>query len=77
MDAAGLVSHRPGTADTAQLLGDGMVPVNSALARNRDPAKRLAFAEDRQVLIEGVGHLNLLSDERVAAQLLAWLKALA
>jgi pimeloyl-ACP methyl ester carboxylesterase len=61
----------------AQLLGDGMVPVNSALARNRDPAKRLAFAEDRQVLIEGVGHLNLLSDERVAAQLLAWLKALA
>jgi pimeloyl-ACP methyl ester carboxylesterase len=59
----------------AQLLGDGMVPVNSALARNRDPAKRLAFAPNRQALFEGVGHLNLLSDERVAAQLLAWLKA--
>ncbi len=59
----------------AQLLGDGMVPVNSALARSRDPAKRLAFAPDRQALFDGVGHLNLLSAERVAAQLLAWLKA--
>lgn len=55
-------------------LGDGLVPVASALGQHRDPARRLAFAPDRQLTVQGVGHLGLLDDPQVAAQLLLWLR---
>ncbi len=56
-----------------QLLGDGLVRLNSALGRHRDPARRLPFAPERQWVAEGVGHLDLLSSRAVARQLLDWL----
>jgi len=50
---------------------DGLVPLNSALGRHRDAARRLAF-HDRAV-IEGPGHLALQTEPAVLAQLQAWL----
>ncbi len=54
-------------------MGDGLVPLASALGRHRSPALRLAFAPERQAVVAGCGHLELLSHPAVAQQLLAWL----
>jgi hypothetical protein len=56
-----------------RLLGDGLVPLDSALGRHRDPARCLQFAEDRQWIGYGVGHLDLLKHPELYAQLLRWL----
>jgi hypothetical protein len=53
-----------------RLLGDGLVPLASALGRHRNPARRLAFAQDRQWVGHGLGHMDLLKDSAVYAQLL-------
>lgn len=55
------------------LLGDGLVPVASALGHSDDPAQRLAFAPQNIAVVRGLGHLGLLSDARVHAQLRRWL----
>ncbi|MBT9594737.1 MAG: alpha/beta hydrolase [Vitreoscilla sp.] len=55
-----------------RLLGDGLVPLDSALGRHPDPARALAFAEDRQWVGHGINHMALLSHPEVAAQLLRW-----
>ncbi|MEO6363920.1 MAG: alpha/beta hydrolase [Caldimonas sp.] len=55
------------------LLGDGLVPRDSALGRHRNLARRLAFPADRQCMEVGLNHLQLLSSRSVQAQLFAWL----
>ena len=57
----------------ARLLGDGLVPVGSALGQHRDFDRRLAFAEDRQAVVLNTGHLDLLSSPEVYGQLRRWL----
>lgn len=57
-----------------RLLGDGLVPLDSALGRHRDPARTLAFPEDRQWVGCGMSHLDLLNRPEVATQLCTWLK---
>jgi hypothetical protein len=69
---ASTLGQQPGNTK-GRLLGDGLVPLASALGRHRDPARRLAFAPERQWTGQGIGHLDLLSDPDVAAQLHAWL----
>jgi pimeloyl-ACP methyl ester carboxylesterase len=56
-----------------RLLGDGLVPVNSALGRHRQVARRLVFAPGRQWIAHGMGHLDLLGRPEVYAQLQRWL----
>jgi pimeloyl-ACP methyl ester carboxylesterase len=55
-------------------LGDGLVPLDSALGRHKEPARTLAFREDRQWVGYGMNHLDLLSRPDVFAQLLQWLR---
>jgi pimeloyl-ACP methyl ester carboxylesterase len=57
--------------------GDGLVPVDSALGRHERPELSLAFEPSRQLVLPGLNHQELLSDERVGAQLRAWLGARA
>jgi pimeloyl-ACP methyl ester carboxylesterase len=57
-----------------RLLGDGLVPLDSALGRHHDPARSLAFAKDRQWVGYGMNHLDLLSRPEVYAQLRTWLQ---
>lgn len=57
----------------ARRLGDGLVPLASALGRHRDPARALGFARDRQWVGYGMGHLDLLSHPEVYARLRDWL----
>ncbi len=59
----------------SRLLGDGLVPIASALGQHDDARLALAFAPQRQWVAEGVNHLQLLSDARVYAQLRQWFAA--
>jgi pimeloyl-ACP methyl ester carboxylesterase len=56
-----------------RLVGDGLVPLDSALGRHRDPARILAFAPERQWVGYGIGHLGLLSRPEVCAQMVRWM----
>ena len=56
-----------------KLLGDGLVPVDSALGRHHESARRLAFAEDHQAVVHETGHLDLLSSPEVFGLLRQWL----
>ena len=54
--------------------GDGLVPLDSALGRHKDPARTLHFEPDRQVQLHGLNHLQLLSRPEVLEPLLRWLR---
>lgn len=56
----------------ARWLGDGLVPVASALGQHREAARRLAFTDT--AVFTGLGHLALQTDAAVLRQLRDWLK---
>ena len=58
----------------ARLLGDGLVPVESALGRHADPEFDLAIPAERQWVARGTGHLDLLARREVYERLRAWLQ---
>ena len=68
---ASLASRRSTLGD--RLLGDGLVPLHSALGRGPDKAHTLRFAQERQWIGYKMGHLELLNRPEVYAQLRAWL----
>jgi len=59
--------------DPGDALGDGLVPVPSALGRHPDPARQLAFAESDLRVLPGVGHLELLGSTEAFEALRGWL----
>jgi len=56
-----------------RLLGDGLVPLDSALGRHADPARTLAFPETQQFIAYGVSHLEVLHRPEVYRQIRRWL----
>jgi pimeloyl-ACP methyl ester carboxylesterase len=56
-----------------RLLGDGLVPVNSALGRHEEPGLSLPIPESRQWIGYGMNHLELLHQPVVFEQLKGWL----
>lgn len=56
-----------------RLVGDGLVPLNSALGRHADRGRTLRFAKGHQWVGYRMGHLELLHRPEVYAQLRAWL----
>jgi pimeloyl-ACP methyl ester carboxylesterase len=58
---------------TDKLIGDGIVPVASALGRHKNPRLALTFDESRQWVAYGTNHLDLLSRPEVYAQIKRWL----
>jgi pimeloyl-ACP methyl ester carboxylesterase len=73
--AGTLVGQRGLLAD--RLMGDGLVPLNSALGQHEQAERRLLFARGSQFIAYRTGHLDLLSSPPVAEQLLAWLRPTA
>lgn len=57
-----------------RLIGDGLVPVDSALGRSRDPAMTLEIPVSRQWLGFETGHIELLWRPEVYARLHDWLE---
>jgi len=68
------VSLAKKSGDLAErLLGDGLVPLASALGKHKDASRQLAFAKDRQWIGYGMNHLDLLDRREVYAQIRRWL----
>lgn len=57
-----------------RLIGDGLVPVDSALGNHRDPSRTLAIPASHQWLGFETGHIELLGRPEVYAQLRDWLE---
>jgi pimeloyl-ACP methyl ester carboxylesterase len=57
-----------------RLLGDGLVPVKSALGQHDDPAQSLSFAKTRLWVGYEMNHMDLLSDQRVFAYIVKALR---
>jgi hypothetical protein len=55
-----------------RLVGDGLVPLGSALGRHRDPGRTLAFPASGLWIARGTSHLDLLS-RPVYARIRKWL----
>jgi alpha-beta hydrolase superfamily lysophospholipase len=68
--AQGLASLQAQIAN--QLIGDGLVPLPSALGQHADALFSLQFAEQQQFIAWRTGHLALLSSPAVASQLRRW-----
>ena len=57
----------------SRLLGDGLVPVASALGQHHEQERQLAFAADHQAVVHDTNHLDLLSSAEVYRLLQQWL----
>ncbi len=57
-----------------RLIGDGLVPLDSALGRHRDPARSLAIPKNRQWIGYRMGHRELLKRPEVYRQISKWLQ---
>lgn len=55
-----------------RLIGDGLVPVDSALGKHRDRSRTLAIPESHQWLGFETGHIEMLGCPEVYAQLRGW-----
>ena len=60
-----------------RLVGDGVVPLGSALGQHSDRTRNLAIPKSRQWVGYGIGHLDLLSHPEVHAQLRKWVSTVA
>jgi hypothetical protein len=63
-------------APGAKLASDGLVPIDSALGRHRNPALALAFPEQHAWIGYGMNHRELLSRADVYAHIRGWLSSL-
>jgi len=56
-----------------RLIGDGLVPVPSALGQHHDARRNLMFAKKSQWVVYRTAHLELLNRPEVTRQILKWL----
>ena len=57
-----------------RLIGDGLVPIDSALGRSRDASRSLQIPESRQWLGFETGHIEMLGKPEIYEQLRDWLQ---
>lgn len=69
--AATLATRRSLLSD--RVIGDGLVPLDSALGEHADPDRSLGFPKSHRSIGYQMGHLELLHRPEVYAQLRAWL----
>ncbi|HJV87680.1 MAG TPA: alpha/beta hydrolase [Noviherbaspirillum sp.] len=71
--ALAVMLSKNGGEFSERVLGDGLVPLDSALGRHADPARCLAIPPERQWIGLGMGHLELLGSAEAYAQMRRWL----
>ncbi|MEY4883025.1 MAG: hypothetical protein RIS34_879 [Pseudomonadota bacterium] len=69
--AATTAAKRSTLAD--RLIGDGLVPLRSALGQHDNPLRTLIFAKSSQWIACRTSHMALLGSPEVSAQLVKWL----
>jgi pimeloyl-ACP methyl ester carboxylesterase len=70
---AGSVARGPGELKE-RLVGDGLVPLDSALGHHAGPEGGALFARSHESIAHGVNHLGLLNSTQVYRQLQLWLE---
>ena len=60
---------------SGKLVGDGLVPLKSALGQHNDSSRALYFPADRQKVFYGMSHLGLLDSQAVCDQMQEWIAA--
>ena len=70
--AAATAAKRSPLAD--RLIGDGLVPLNSALGHHKDSRRILGFSGGGQLIVYRTNHLDLLSSSEVSGQMVEWLR---
>lgn len=60
---------------STQILGDGLVPLRSALGQHKEADKDLGFKEAHTLVVENCTHFDLLSHPEVYAKIRSWLKS--
>jgi len=73
--AIGATTGKTASDLSGRLLGDGIVPLASALGRHANPRLALPFDESRQWVAYGTNHLDLLNRKESYAQIKRWLTA--
>ena len=58
-----------------RVLGDGLVPLDSALGRHADTERSLLFPDSNLGIVYETGHLDLLSSPQVYEKLREWFDA--
>ena len=71
----GLARAQGGAPFAEAVLGDGLVPIASALGRHEQPSRCLAFEPDKCWIAQGLNHLDLLASEAVLRNCAIWLIA--
>ena len=66
---------KPRSLLAERLVGDGLVPLRSALGQHDTPEHNLHFAKDRQTVVYRMNHMEMLCSPVVRDQVLAWLGA--
>lgn len=69
--AATTAEKRSPLAD--RLIGDGLVPLNSALGHHKDAQRNLDFEDTSQLIVYRTNHMGLLRDLEVSRQMVEWL----
>jgi len=73
--AATVAGERSALAE--RLIGDGLVPLDSALGKHDDPKRTLVFAKSSQCVMYRLNHMELLSSPKVSQKLVEWLRVCA
>ena len=58
------------------IIGDGLVPVGSALGQHEEPSRDLALPKSRQRIARSINHMELLNRPEVYKQIRKWLRPL-
>ncbi len=69
--AASVASKQSRTGD--RVIGDGLVPIDSALGRHADAGRTLGFARDSQWIAHRTNHMQLLGSPEVTRRIEQWL----
>ena len=77
VDCYAMAATKAGAANKLhdRFLGDGLVPLASALGEHSDPARSLGFDPARQWIGKGMNHFDLLSRPAVSGQIVRWLQS--
>jgi hypothetical protein len=73
VSAYALAATTAASADGARVPGDGLVPLASALGRDRTKARHLGIPKSRQWIGTRMGHLDLLSSPEAGDRMVRWL----
>lgn len=70
--AVGATTGENGGRVADQIVGDGLVPLDSALGRHSDAEKSLDIPDSHRVVVRKTGHLDVLGSDEVYQALRGW-----